>query len=103
MNVNKMEKLKTDAELKAYNIGRLLKDKQSVDQSIIDLNRLRNSGGIMDLTAYSGTTGRTEKNMRKISVNSLAGSEALLDFLEEMANERLLDLDAKALILEAQS
>jgi len=103
MNVNKMEKLKTEAELKAYNIGQLLKDKQSVDQSIIDLNKLRNSGGIMDLTAHSGTTGRTEKNLKKISVNALAGSEELLDFLVSMAAERLLDLDARALILEAQA
>lgn len=93
MNIDKLVKLKEEAEIKIRRINKLLSTKAEIEQAIEDLKYIEKYSGEMILTANNGKIGERDILLRKVNVNLLAGCVAVPKLLLELAENRLKKIE----------
>lgn len=93
MNIDKLVKLKEEAEIKIRRINKLLSTKAEIEQAIEDLKYIEKYSGEMILTANDGKIGERDILLRKVNVNLLAGCVAVPKLLLELAENRLKKIE----------
>ena len=88
--------VKESAEIKAAKIGRLLDDKAAMEQAIEDLKYLQKHAGEMIFTGNSGKINERDVLLKKVKINTLAGCVAVPKLLIELAQKKLVKIEAEA-------
>ena len=95
MNLDKLIKIRNEAEAKRNKIDNLLQKHKELQQLIINVNSLRRNAGEMIFTGRSGKISEPNLLLQKIIINDIGGCVAIPRLILALANKRLKEYETE--------